>query len=143
MRRLADSREMKILMKSLRPLLKATRLLGLATVALLAGPLPATSQTNDGLIAFMSDMDGSWELYRIAPDGRDLRRLTDNRADDRYPAWHPSGESIAFASDLDGSFNIYVMPAAGGDPRPIIRTKGDAFYPAWQPDVVGIAFLSD
>ncbi len=40
-------------------------------------------------------------------------RLTDNRADERRPAWSPLGDRIAFTSDRDGDPEVYTMSAEG------------------------------
>lgn len=42
---------------------------------------------------------GSHDLYTMAADGRDVRRLTgDPRLDDVFPRWAPDGRSVVFAT---------------------------------------------
>ena len=68
----------------------------------------------------------------IDADGGNLRNLSNNDFDDRYPSWSPDGRRITFASEGVGNFDIYVMDADGA--RQIRRrTKnhnGDT-DPAW------------
>ncbi len=40
-------------------------------------------------IVFQSDRDGNFEIYHMAADGTDVRRLTHNRWGDFWPAWRP------------------------------------------------------
>ena len=40
-------------------------------------------------ILFASDRDGDFDLYAVSLDGRELRRLTDDPADDYSPDWQP------------------------------------------------------
>ncbi len=44
---------------------------------------------NGSHIVFISDRDGNPEIYVMRSDGTDVRRLTDNDADDLHPAWSP------------------------------------------------------
>ena len=37
-------------------------------------------------IAFVSDRDGNWEIYLMATDGSQLRRLTDDPSEDGNPS---------------------------------------------------------
>ncbi|OGO37716.1 MAG: hypothetical protein A2147_00750 [Chloroflexi bacterium RBG_16_57_8] len=61
--------------------------------------------------------DTDMEIFSIAPDGSDLRRLTDNSFFDLYPAWSPDGGHIAFLSMREKDLDIYVMGADGSDTR--------------------------
>ena len=70
-------------------------------------------------------------------DGSGQTNLTNNPADEYYPAWSPTGEQIAFVSNRSGNYRsgnyqIYVMNAADG--RSQRRITNDSFYdadPAW------------
>lgn len=75
-------------------------------------------------IAFMSQRDGNWEIYRMAKDGSGPTRLTNNPANDGLPAWSPDGSSLAFLSDRDGSWGVWVMTANGGDQRKLFALPG-------------------
>ena len=91
-------------------------------------------------IVFSSVRDGhvdanGWltaEIYVMDADGRNLRRLTNNDFDDRYPSWSPDSERIVFASEGFGNFDIYVMNADGARQvrRRTKNRSGDA-DPAW------------
>ncbi|HDO35919.1 MAG TPA: hypothetical protein ENH07_06460, partial [Nitrospirae bacterium] len=65
-------------------------------------------------IVFSSDRDGDFDLYAVRPDGTDLRRLTDNAWNDRYPSISPEG-LIAFIADRYGKDDIYLMKIDGTD----------------------------
>ncbi len=93
-------------------------------------------------IAFASNRDGNWEIYVMDTDGKNQRRLTNNRHDDRYPSWSPDGKRIVFSSKRDGNFEIYVMDADGGKPKNLTKNPNDDRYPSWSPDGESIAFAS-
>ena len=74
-------------------------------------------------------------------DGTGQTRLTNNKADDVYPAWSPDGSRIAFQAYRDGQAEIYVMNADGSG---VTRLSNYADYdgqPAWAPDSTKIAFV--
>ena len=100
-------------------------------------------------IAFSSDRDGNYEIYVMDADGKNQRRLTNNRHHDRYPSWSPDGTRIAFTSGKDKELvpgdiqgkrpQIYVMDADGKNQRRL--TNNDfAGQPSWSPDGTRIAF---
>jgi TolB protein len=95
-------------------------------------------------IVIPSNRTGNCELFLIDLGGGEPKNLTNNKAEDRYPAWSPDGKQIAFVSDRDGpQHNIYVMDADGGNVKQL--TKGQEKYcyaPAWSPDGKKIAHIS-
>ena len=70
-------------------------------------------------IAFSSNMDGNWEIYVMSINGKNQRRLTNNRHDDWSPSWSPDGKRIVLSSERDGNREIYVMAVISED-SPII-----------------------
>ena len=103
-------------------------------------------------IAFVSRRDGNSEIYVMAADGTNQRRLTNNRANDWSPAWSPDGRRIAFVSERDGHVHaqhgwptseIYVMAADGGNPQNLTNDPADDREASWSPDGKRIAFVSE
>ena len=93
-------------------------------------------------IAFATSRDGSdTEIYVADWNGKNMRRLTVNKAVDVSPVWNPrTGREIAFTSDRSGSPQIYIMDAEGTNVRRLIEEGGHAVGPAWSPDGQRIAF---
>ena len=85
-------------------------------------------------LALVAKADGASELFTVARSGRQLRRLTKNRAIDISPTWSPDGRRIAFVSDRSGSPQIYVMSREGVTVRRITFNGGYNTSPAWSPD---------
>ena len=89
-------------------------------------------------IAFAAEgADGDADVFSMAIDGTDVRRLTDAVGSSYLPAWSPDGASIAFATDRDGDLEVYVMRADGSDQRNLTRSAGirDGWFgPSWSPD---------
>jgi TolB protein len=106
------------------------------------------------LIAFISQREGSDEIYLMNADGSALSRLTDSPAcesaqhwsadgallsylsshpaSDEAPTWSPDGTRIAFASDRDGKYQIYVMNADGTNVTRLTEDPAGAGGPVWQ-----------
>ena len=91
------------------------------------------------LAVVMSEGDAS-EIYTVDSDGRDLRRLTNNRVIDVSPSWSPDASRIAFVSDRSGSPQIYLMNANGSDQRRLTFQGSYNTNPAWSPDGRWIAY---
>ncbi len=58
-------------------------------MTVIASTPSAPPAASGGWIAFVSERDGTEELYIMNTDGSDQRRLTENDAADRVPAWQP------------------------------------------------------
>lgn len=83
------------------------------------------------------------QIYIMDSDGSNLKRLTNNTANDSFPVFSPDGRKIVFESDRDGNEEIYVMNADGSNQtRLTINTAIDTF-PQWLPDGKRISYVSD
>ena len=83
----------------------------------------------------------NYDLFTIAADGTDERRLTDSRGvDDIQPNWSSRGR-ITFTSDRDGDdLEIYTMRADGSKVRRLTSNKLNDEFPNWSPNGRAIAF---
>ena len=88
-------------------------------------------------IAFTSLRDGNSDIYVMDGDGRNQRRVTENPARDRLPAWSPDGKKIAFVSNRNNvnkdHMQIWVIDADGKNPIRLTDGLVDT-YPDWSPD---------
>ncbi|MGH7569975.1 MAG: protein kinase domain-containing protein, partial [Gemmatimonadales bacterium] len=97
-------------------------------------------------IAFVSDRDGTGDVYVMNVDGTEPVRLTFNAASHPGPGWgldpdwSPDGRKIAFVSDRDGDQEIYVMNADGTNPVRLTVNPGEDGFPSWSPDGKMLAF---
>ncbi len=103
----------------------------------------APKPKRNGKIAFVSDADGTRQIFVVAADGSGRRQLTQS-SEDAYeesysPAWSPSGASIAYVhADEEGTSGIWTMRADGTNQQALIP---DGAAPAWSPDGKWIAYL--
>ena len=98
-------------------------------------------------MAFVSQRDGNFDLFRVAAGGGEELRLTMHRGYDDGPDYSPDGKWIYFNSDRSGSWDIWRMPAdgAGPDDRKAERVTSDEledWFPHPSPDGKWLVFLS-
>ena len=77
-------------------------------------------------IAFTSMRDGNNEIYAMDTDGKNKRRLTNNKASDSAPAWSPNGQKIAFVSRRDNNNEIYIMDTDGSNQTRLTNNSGNS-----------------
>ena len=68
-------------------------------------------------VAFKSNRGGSYNLYVMDADGRNVSRLTNHAGNDHDPTWLPDGQSMVFTSDRDrgvGRNDLYRLWLADG-----------------------------
>jgi tetratricopeptide (TPR) repeat protein/pSer/pThr/pTyr-binding forkhead associated (FHA) protein len=90
-------------------------------------------------VVFMSQRDGTWEVYTVELDGTGLRRLTNNAANDGLPIWSPDGRSIAFVSDQGGAWAVWAMNADGSRQRKLFDLGGNGLAFDWQHESISWA----
>ncbi|MBZ0295257.1 MAG: hypothetical protein K8L99_22020, partial [Anaerolineae bacterium] len=95
-----------------------------------------------GSIAFVSQRDGNPEIYLMDIDRGRVRRLTDDPAVDRHPAWSPDGRTLAFYSNRNGNWDIFVTDAAGRQTYPLVISAARDGNLVWSPDGEHLAFDS-
>jgi Tol biopolymer transport system component/DNA-binding winged helix-turn-helix (wHTH) protein len=76
------------------------------------------------IILFDSHREESADLYLLRPDTRELRRLTDDPADEIEPRWSRDGRWIYFGSNRTGRHEVWKMPADGGGPVQVTQQGG-------------------
>jgi len=82
------------------------------------------------------------DLWSVARDGGDARRLTSGIGEESDPFFSPDGTQVAFTGEYDGNRDVYVVPAAGGVPRRLTYHPGADTVTGWTPDGRSITFTS-
>lgn len=110
--------------------------IGVVSLCINNGPLTNVyAQTLGGpYITFASNRSGSWDLYMMDVNGKDLRNLTNHPSDELDPAWSPNGRFLAYVSNQDGNFDIYLMDVRTQEHRQLTNFPGEASDLAWSPD---------
>jgi Tol biopolymer transport system component len=74
------------------------------------------------------------EIFVADLDGKNVKRLTDNDAQDTYPNWAPDGNRIIFVSDRGGSWQVFAMDPVGANVEPLTKEAVGAQTPKLAPD---------
>jgi len=95
---------------------------------------------------FSRQVEGDYEIYSIAPDGTNERRLTNSLGNDAHQGWSSDGEYIVFASSRMGYKDeitytdapqlygeIFTMRWDGSDVVQLTDNQWEEGTPAWQP----------
>lgn len=88
-------------------------------------------QVSPGLIAFVSDREGSDALFLMRPDGSGVRRLTGELPPVSHPSWSADGQRIAFNAGSPIASDIYLINIDGSGLTKITSDARANFYPTW------------
>jgi TolB protein len=84
-------------------------------------------------IAFVGwNADGTYDIYRIRADGRDLQPLTQTIETEWFPTWSPDGQWIAFVSEGPDGPGLRRIRADGSGASVLWDSAARAF--GWSPD---------
>ena len=89
----------------------------------------------------MSDAANT-DLFLVRRDGKDIKRLTQDRSIEVSPSWSPDRKQVVFASDRSGSQQIYITDVNGGEPRRLTYRGNYNATPAWSPTGEWVAYAA-
>src|SRR5215210_3148208 len=113
------------------------------------------SWSPDGQQLVFTGYDGGLsDLFVVSRDGKNLRRLTEDKYADLHPVWSPDGKTIAFATDRGtetdfktlaiGNMRIALYDMDTGSIQVLDHMeRGKNVSPQWSPDGRSLAFVSD
>jgi len=107
-------------------------------------------------IAFVGVRSGQSDIFYYDLKDSVLSQLTNDRYDQREPAYSPDGRYIAFSSDrpisghaesdssfVYGRYNLFLFNLENGRITNLTQNEGNNGSPTWSPDGKKICFVSD
>ncbi len=76
-------------------------------------------------ILFMGRDGATWDIFSVAADGSNMKRLTQDQGSNTYPACSPDGRVVAFFSTRNGG-GIYTSNPTGMNQQRISTTTGES-----------------
>ena len=80
------------------------------------------------------------DLFVSRADGAELRQLTTDAFNDRWPEWSPAGDLIAFYSDRSGKYEIWTVTPSGQLAQLTHSADHSVLYPRWSPSGLRMTF---
>ena len=82
------------------------------------------------------------DLWMVARNGGDARRLTTGIGIEGNPYFSPDGNWVAFTGEYDGNTDVYIIPAAGGVPKRLTYHPSLDEVSGWTHDGRNVLFSS-
>ena len=93
------------------------------------------------VIAFLSQVNGSKEIYTVDFDGEGLRKVTNENSIILTPAWSPDGGWIVYTSYAARNPDLVMISSSGQKRRTLLKLPGLNAAPAWSPNGQRIAMV--
>lgn len=93
-------------------------------------------------LLFMSDRNGSWQVYTMDIAGGPWQPLVNNGAEAYHGHFSPDGRSIVYASNVSGNWDIYALDRETGQTQQLTRNTGNDEYPSYSADGAWIVYMS-
>jgi Tol biopolymer transport system component len=81
-------------------------------------------------------------LMSVAPDGTDVRQVTDGSVNDGMPSWSPDGREVVFRVASPRARGLYILNLATGARRRLATGSDYDTFPSWSPRGDWISFTS-
>ncbi len=126
------------------PTLTPTAILTLTTAPTVAPTLTSTPNPKlaTQLIAFSSNEQGNWDVYRINLDGTGKTQIAFNPSDEFLPAWAPDGSKLLYQIKQGDSWQIMMMNWDGSNSIQLTN-EGSNQNASWSVDGMHILFDLD
>ena len=82
------------------------------------------------------------DLWSVARDGGEGKRLTAGPGLKTNPKFSPDGSQIAFTAEYDGNIDVFTVPVTGGVPHRVTYHPAPDIVLGWTPDGKQILFTS-
>ncbi|MEM9929272.1 MAG: PDZ domain-containing protein [Bacteroidota bacterium] len=82
------------------------------------------------------------DIWTVAMDGTDVRRITSTPTIESNPHFSPDGKWLAFSSSRDGGYAVYVVSAQGGMPKRLTWHPSGGDVRGWTNDGKSVLFAS-
>ncbi len=105
-------------------------------------PFPKPTDSHGGRIIFTCTRGEYNQLCTINADGTGYKRISDQLANDYYPAFSPQGGAFVFSSNRNGAFDIYLFLIANNDLFQLTDRIGNVVSPDFSPDGEKIVFAN-
>ncbi len=93
-------------------------------------------------IAFVSDVTGARQIWRMRADGTGQVQLGADDANEGSPAYSPDGRLLALTSDRSGSVEVWLMKVDGTNRRQLTHESTPVGMPRWSHDGQWVYFAS-
>jgi len=105
----------------------------------------ATLSPDGKRLLFVSEVNGSRDIWVADADGQNAVPLTDDPGTEDQPAWSPDSHQIVYTAfpKEGGSFDLWLMYADGSGRRRLTTTPANEIFPAWHPNGDAVAYVTD